>query len=47
MHSKSDSMEFMQYDNAFEVVNDLFESPLSRYQIGFETLMSASDFIFE
>ena len=32
MHSKSDSIEIMPYDNANEVVNELFESLLSRYQ---------------
>ena len=30
MHSKSDNKEFMPYDNANEVVNELFESLLSR-----------------
>ena len=30
MHSKSDNKEFMSYDNANEVVNELFESLLSR-----------------
>ena len=34
MHSKSDNIELMPYDNANEVVNELFESLLSRYQIG-------------
>ena len=31
MHSKSDNIEFMSFDNANEVVNELFESLLSRY----------------
>ena len=30
MHSKSDNIEFMSYDNANEVVDKLFESLLSR-----------------
>ena len=30
MHSKSDNIELMLYDNAYEVVNELFESLLSR-----------------
>ena len=34
MHSKSDNIELMPYDNANGVVNELFESLLSRYQIG-------------
>ena len=47
MHSKSDNIEFMPYDNSNEVVNELFETLLSRYQIGLETLMRGSDFIFD
>ena len=34
MYSKSDNTEFLLFDNANEVVNDLFESLLSRYWIG-------------
>ena len=37
----------MSYDNANEVVNELFKSLLSRKQIFLETLMSGSDFIFD
>ena len=37
----------MSYDNANEVVNDLFESLLSRYQTGLETSMRENDFIFD
>ena len=47
MHSKSDNIEFMPYHNVNEVVNELFRSLLSRYQIGFETSMRGSDFIFD
>ena len=47
MHSKSDNIEFMPYDNVNEVVNELSESLLSRYQIVLETSMSGSDFIFD
>ena len=43
MHSKSDDIEFMIYDNADEVVKDLFESLLSGYQIGLGTSMGGSD----
>ena len=46
MYSKSDNIEFMQYVNANEVVNELFESLLSRYQIGLETSMRGSDFFY-
>ena len=47
MHSKSNNIGFMPYDNVNEVVNELFKSLLSRYQIGLQTLMIGSDFIFE
>ena len=47
MHSKSNNIEFMLYDNATEVVNEHFEWLLSRYQIGLETSMRGSDFIFD
>ena len=47
MYSKSDNIELMLYDNANEVVNKVFESLLSRYQIDLETLMRGSDFIFD
>ena len=35
----------MVYDNADEVIEELFKSVLSRYQIGFEKSMRGSDFI--
>ena len=47
MHLKSDNIEFMPYDNANEVVNELFESLLSRCQISLVISMSGSDFIFD
>ena len=47
MLMKSKNIKFRLYDNANEVVNKLFKSLLSRYQIGIETLMRGSDFIFD
>ena len=47
MHSKSDNIEVMTYDNINESIKEIFESLLSRYQIGLETLMRGSDFIFD
>ena len=47
MHWKSDKIEFMIYDNADEVVEELFELRLNRYHIGLETSMRGSDFIFD
>ena len=37
----------MPYDTANEVVDELFESLLSIYQSGLETLVRGSDFIFD
>ena len=46
MHSKSDNVEFMPYGNTKEVVDELFESFLSRYLNGFKTSIRLSEFIF-
>ena len=46
MHSKGTNIEFVFYDNANEVVDELFESLLLRYHIGLETSMRGRDFIF-
>ena len=37
----------MTYDNANEVIKEIFQSLLSRYQNGLETSMRISDFIFD
>ena len=47
MHSKSDNIEFMPYDNANKIANKSFESLYLRYQISLETSMRGSDFIFD
>ena len=36
----------MTYDNANEVIEEIFKSLLWRYQISLETLMKGSGFIF-
>ena len=46
MHSKSGNTEIMINDKPEEVTVELFQLLLSRYQIGLETLMRGSDFIF-
>ena len=46
-HSKSDNIEVMGYDKADEVIEELFESLLYRHQIGIETSMRGSDFIYD
>ena len=47
MHAKNDNIEFMIYDNADEVIEELFESLLNRYQIELKTSMTSSDFTFD
>ena len=47
MHSNRNNMEFMSYDNVNEVADELFDSLHSRYQIGLETSMKGSNFIFD
>ena len=47
MHSKSDNLELMTYDNAIEVIEEIFESLLSKYQMDLETSIKGSDFIFD
>ena len=47
MNSKSDNIEIITYDNLEEIIEELLESLLSRYQIGLGTPMTGSDFIFD
>ena len=49
MSSKDNDEERVMYssDKAHEVIEELFQSLLSRYQIGLETSMKGSDFIFD
>ena len=37
----------MTYENVNEVIKEIFESLLFSYQIGLETSMKGSDFIFD
>ena len=46
MHSTSDNIKFTSYNDANEVVNELFELPRTKYQDSLETSMKESDFIF-
>ena len=46
MHSKSDNIEIMINNKADEVIDELFQSLLSRYQIGLETLTKGSDYFY-
>ena len=47
MHSKSNNTKFMSFDNANEIVTELFESLLSRYQTDLKKSMRGSDFFFD
>ena len=47
MHSKSDNIELMINDKADEVIEQLFQSLLLRYQIGLETSTKSSEFVFD
>ena len=46
MHSKSDNI-VMTYDKADEVIKELPESFLYRYQTGLEQSVKSSDFVFD
>ena len=48
MHLKNDNIEVMVCDDkADEVIEEHFESLLSGYQIGLETSMRSSKFVFD
>ena len=47
IHSKSDNIKFASYDGSNEVVDEIFESLRSRYQVNLETSMRRSGSIFD
>ena len=47
MHSKSDNIEIMMGVNTNEIIKNLFNSLLQRYQKRLEVSMRGSDFIFD
>ena len=47
MHSKSNNIRFIPYNDANKVVDELFESFCSRCQGNLETSMEGSEFIFD
>ena len=47
MHSNSDNIKFTSYNDANELVNELFESLPSKYQDNFKTSVRGRDFIFD
>ena len=46
MHSKSNNIIFTSYNDANEVVDELFDSLRSRYEENLETSMKEKEFIF-
>ena len=46
MRSKCDNIKFTSYNDANKVVDKLFQSLRSRYQVNLETSTRGSDFIF-
>ena len=47
MYSKSYNTEIINRNKADKVIEEIFKSLLSRYQIGLEKSMKGSDFIFD
>ena len=47
MHSTSGNIKLTSYNVANEVVDELFESLRSRYQVNLETSMRGSDIVFD
>ena len=47
MHSRSDNVKYTSYNDVNEVVDELFESLRSRYQVNLETSMRGRDCIFD
>ena len=47
MHSKSDNIEIMINSKRDELIEELSQSLLSRYQIGLETSIKGSEFLFD
>ena len=47
MHSSSGNIKFTTYSDANDVVEILFNSLSSKYQVGLETSMKLRDFIFD
>ena len=46
IHSKSDNIEVMIFNKAYEVIQELFEALLSRYQTDLKESMKGSEFVF-
>ena len=47
MHTKSNNVEIMMVSETDEIIKDLFESFLQKYQEGLEESMRGSDFVYD
>ena len=47
MHTKSDNIEILMGTETNDIINELFEYFLKKYQEGFETKMKGGEFVFE
>ena len=47
MHSRSDNIKFVSYNDANETLDELFESLPSRYQGNLETSIKGNDLVFD
>ena len=47
MHTKSDNTEFMMGNERDEIIDELFESLLQRYQEGLEESVKGREFVFD
>ena len=47
MHLISSNIKFTPYSDANDVVDELFESLCSKYQVNLEASMRGSDFLFD
>ena len=47
MHTKSDNIQIMLGSETDEIIEELFESLLQKYQQGIKELMKKSDFVFD
>ena len=47
MRTKSDNIEIMMSSETDEIIEELFESLLQRYQQGLEKSMKGSEFVFD
>ena len=47
MHIKSNNMEIMMHNETDQIIEELFESLLQKYQEGLEEKVRGSEFVFE